>query len=141
MCLKQLREMIDLQSPNLCNADLGASRTKRDEAGVQSIQELLENNWTNPFHSDPSDLVNRATGTTAPTDVTNDLLTATEKGEQAYQTIQKERFELRTQPFHGRLPKLQLKTFSSMKKSQREVHRKRKPFSRQIIDYSHKWFS
>ena len=39
------------------HTDLEKTRIKRDESDVASMVDLLENNWTNPFGNDPSDLV------------------------------------------------------------------------------------
>ena len=50
--------------------------------------DLLENNWTNPFGYDPSDLVSISTGTVASPDVSTDLLAAREKGEHAYKEFE-----------------------------------------------------
>ena len=45
---------------------------------------LLENNCTNPFGNDPSDVVSISTGTVASPDVATDMLAAHEKGEHGY---------------------------------------------------------
>ena len=50
--------------------------------------DLLENNCTNPFGYDPSDLVSISTGTVASPDVSTDLLAAHEKGEHAYKEFE-----------------------------------------------------
>ena len=39
------------------HTDLEKTSIKRDESDVASMVDLLENNWTNPFGNDPSDLV------------------------------------------------------------------------------------
>ena len=75
----------------LQHADLGKLRIKRDESDVASIVDLLENNWTNPFGPDPSDLVSLSTGAAASSDVANDLLPSRKTGEEAYQNFQKKR--------------------------------------------------
>jgi hypothetical protein len=46
---------------------------------------MLENNWTNPFSNQLSDLVNLATGAAAPPNVSTDLLKACEKGKRSLQ--------------------------------------------------------
>lgn len=80
--LRQLRQQISIQSSSMIgHADLEKSRIKRDEADVVSLIDLLENNWTNPFGNDPSDLVNISTGAVAPPEVSKDLLAAQRKGE------------------------------------------------------------
>uniref|UniRef100_H3B9B3 Uncharacterized protein n=1 Tax=Latimeria chalumnae TaxID=7897 RepID=H3B9B3_LATCH len=118
-CLKQLHDMIELQSPGLSYADLEPSCIQKDEADVQSLVDLLENNWTNPFSSNSSDLVSISTGMAAPPDFTHDLLKAQDQGEKAYQNFQYDRLETGSQHFHYRLLKLKLKTFSSLKKQRR----------------------
>jgi len=81
--LRQLREMVSVSSC-LGHADLQTSRIKRDENDVTSIVDMLENNWTNPFSNQPSDLVNLATGAAAQPNVSTDLLKACEKGKEAF---------------------------------------------------------
>ena len=53
--------------------------------------DLLENNWTNLFGYDPSDLVGISTGRVASPDVSTDLLAAREKGEHAYKEFEQQR--------------------------------------------------
>ena len=115
--LKQLRCMTQVSSVSghLSHPDLTTSRIHTDEKAVQSLVDLMENNWTNPFGSTISELVSLSTGATAPTDVAKDLLTAQEKGEKAYQEFQANRLEMGDN-FFDRLPKMQLKTFDSIKK-------------------------
>ncbi|KAJ8398216.1 hypothetical protein AAFF_G00430600 [Aldrovandia affinis] len=47
--LKQLRRMVGCGMSHFSHPDLQMSRITRDEADVQSIVKLLEDNWTNPF--------------------------------------------------------------------------------------------
>ncbi|KAK3741541.1 hypothetical protein QZH41_002925 [Actinostola sp. cb2023] len=113
--LKQLRQMIELQTPGLHHADLGISRIKKDEADVQILVDLFEKNWTNPF--DPSDeLVSISTGTAATPEISKDLLGAYTIGEQAYTEFKEKRIENESsQKFHDRLPKHNLKSFTNIK--------------------------
>ncbi len=83
--LRQLRQEISVHGSVITkHTDLEKTRIKRDESDVASMVDLLENNWTNPFVNDPSDLVSIATGTVASPDVSTDLLAAREKGENVY---------------------------------------------------------
>lgn len=114
--LRQLRDIIDLQSSSVGHADLEPSRISRDERDVQAITEILESQWTNPFSSNPSDITSLSTGNVAPADVAQDLLEANERGRKAYEDFQQDRLgPERSIPFHERLPRLKLKTFSSLK--------------------------
>ncbi|KAJ8413153.1 hypothetical protein AAFF_G00091490 [Aldrovandia affinis] len=47
--LKQLRRMVGCGMSHLSHPDLQMPRITRDEADVQSIVKLLEDDWTNPF--------------------------------------------------------------------------------------------
>ena len=49
MYLKQLRRMVGRGMSHLSHPDLLMPRITRDEADVQSIEKLLEDDWTNPF--------------------------------------------------------------------------------------------
>ena len=66
------------------HADLGKARIKKDESDVACLVDLMENNWTNPFGSDPSDLVSISTGAVATSEVSTGLLTAHKQGEETY---------------------------------------------------------
>ena len=76
----------------------------------------METEWINPFSGDPTELISLSTGTVAPSDIANDLLTAKARGETAYKNFQDERIELRKKPFRYPLPKQKLKTFSEINK-------------------------
>ena len=78
--LRQLRQEISVEGSVITkHTDLEKTRIKRDESDVASMVDLLENNWTNPFGNDPSDLVSISTGTVPSPDVSTDLLEAREK--------------------------------------------------------------
>lgn len=111
--VRQLRELISVQSSGLQHLDLQNPRIKRDESDVASMVDLLENNWTNPFGPDPSDLVNLSTGAAASPDVANDLLSSRKIGEEAYQNFQKKKLET-GEGFYETLTKMKLKTFSNV---------------------------
>ena len=79
--LRQLRQEISVQGSVITkHTYLEKTRIKRDESDVASIVDFSENNWTNPFGNDPSDLVSISTGTVASPDVSTDLLAARENG-------------------------------------------------------------
>ena len=89
------------------------TRIKRDESDVASMVDLLENNWTNPFGNDPSDLGSISTRTVASPDVSTDLLAAREKGEHTYKEFEQQRMQ-KGDCFHDPIKKIKLKTFTAM---------------------------
>ena len=93
MALRQLREHVSARCGGLSHTDLQHSRIKRDESDVTSMVDLLENSWSNPFHQDPSDLINLSTGAVATPEISNDIFKAQEKGEEAYQNFRVQRLE------------------------------------------------
>ena len=104
-CLKQIRELTDIKPPGVSHHDLESSRIRKDELAVQSLVDLMETEWINPFSGDPKEMISLSTGTVAPSDVSTDLLTAKARGETAYKNFQDERIQLRKKPFHDPLPK------------------------------------
>ena len=117
--LRQLREQISLQCANLSHPDLEGTCIKRDEADVASLVDLLENNWTNPFQQDPSDFISISTGTAASPEVAQDLLSAHQKGEEAYQNFQTQRLQ-EGEGFYDTISRLHLKTFYNMKRTREQ---------------------
>ena len=89
------------------HTDLEKTRIKRDESDVASMVDLLENNWSNPFGNNPSDLVSISTGTVASPVVATDLLAACEKGEHAYKESKQQRIP-KGDCFHDPIKKIQL---------------------------------
>jgi len=75
--------------------------------------ELLQNGWTNPFELQPTDIVNLSNGVCAPKDVSEDLLNAKKKGEQAYTEFQS-RLE-KGVDFCKPIKKIKLQTFSNIR--------------------------
>lgn len=112
--------MTDVSDRAAIHHDLTPSRMKKDEDSVQALEDLLENNWTNPFAEGETELLNISTGVAASPDVTRDLLSAQKKGEEARQTFQESRLE-KGQNFFERLPRLNLKTFDSKKERKIKV--------------------
>ena len=82
--LRQLRGMIDHSDSGFSHPDLQFSRIRRDEADVQSLVQLMEKDWLNPFSSDHGQLVSLSTATVAPLEIAKDLLQAHRIGEEAY---------------------------------------------------------
>lgn len=91
--LRQLREMVGQGDSQFNHPDLQLPRIRRDEADVESIIDVLDNCWLNPFSPDQCEFVSLSTAAVAPPDVSNDLLEAHEIGEQAYQVFKHERLE------------------------------------------------
>ena len=113
--LRQLRQEISVQGSVITkHTDLEKTRIKRDELDVASMVGLLENNWTNTFGNDPSDLVSISAGTVASPDVSTDLLAALKKGEHACKEIEQQRMQ-KGDCFHDPIKKIKLKTFTAMK--------------------------
>ncbi|MES9881053.1 MAG: hypothetical protein ABW185_09250 [Sedimenticola sp.] len=113
-CLKQLRSIIDVQNRNNRHPDLGTARIRRDSTDVNSVVELLENNWIDPFDASGDDLPSISSGIAAPADVKADLLKAHAKGETAYQMFVDSRLKTGSS-FYERLPKQNLKSFRSLR--------------------------
>lgn len=116
MYLRQMRELIGLRMSKLSQPDLQSSRIKKDEADVQSLIDLMENNWLNPMCPCETDLLSLSTGSMAPRDVTWDLLKALEKGDEAYQVFKQTRLDEDPPSFkfHDKMTKQSLRTFSNV---------------------------
>ena len=115
--LKQLRSMVGREISPLNHPDLQTSRITRDEADVQSIVKLLEDDCTNPFNQNESEFVSISTATLPPPDVARDLLDAHKIGEEAYQAFKRDPLEGEiTTEFHDKMTKKRLKTFSDIRK-------------------------
>jgi len=105
--------MTDATDSAATHHDLTPSRIKKDEDAVQSLEDLFEVNWTNPFQVEETELINISTGVAAPPEVSIDLLLAQRKGEEARQKFQECRLESGKQ-FYERIPRLNLKTFHNI---------------------------
>jgi hypothetical protein len=92
------------------------TRIRKDETDVSSLVDLLENDWINPFQQDPLDLISLSTGTAASKEVSQDLLSAKQKGEVAYLNFQVQRLQ-QGEGFYDTIKRLNLKTFNNMKKA------------------------
>ena len=96
------------------HSDLSNSSIKRDEFDIASLMDLLENNWTNPFQPSSTELVHLSTGLTAPPEVSADLLSVQQKGEEAFKEYQQQRLQTGV-GFYDGMKKLKLKTFGSVR--------------------------
>ena len=77
---------------------------------------MLENIWFNPFTSAVLDLCNLSTGVSPEKDVVTDILTAKEKGDQAFVDFLTERLSGdKTMKLLDILSKIKLKSFSILK--------------------------
>ena len=114
--------------------DLSRTRIRKDEEAVQSLVELMENNWTDPF-GPPSEVVCLSTGATASPEISKDLLTAQEKGNNAYLEFQEKRLDKQETSFFDPLPKMNLKTFDNKEKATRKA-----PKKEVILKSDHKLF-
>ena len=119
--LRQLRDMVGRSESRVNHPDLQSPRIRRDEADIQSLVELMETCWLNPFSPDHTEFVSLSTATVVPTDVASDLLNAYKIGEEAYQAFKQERLESNppTTQFHDKMTKKKLKTFSDIQKKPR----------------------
>ena len=108
-------DMIELPSCCVSHVDLQLSRIRRDEGDVDSVANILENQWTNSFNSNLSDIVSLSTSPEVPVHLVHYLLNTQEKGERAYQDFQGERLQTgMNKQFHDCIPRTKLKTFSSV---------------------------
>ncbi|KAK5859272.1 hypothetical protein PBY51_003352 [Eleginops maclovinus] len=119
--LRQLRGMVGQRDSHLNHPDLQMPRIRRDEADVQSLVELMDTSWLNPFSQDHSDVISLSTATVAPPAIAADLLGAHKIGEEAYQAFKRERLEAGTTKFHDKMSKKKLKTFSDIQKKPRNL--------------------
>ena len=116
--LSQLREILNLKS-FFGHADLQSTRTKKDEADVKALVEIMENSWINPYSGEAEDLVCISTGKVAPPDVQKDLLNATKVGEQASGDFSQEKIECSSPKWniHDKMSKQQSRTVSELGKT------------------------
>ena len=80
---------------------------RRDEADVQSLDQLMETSWLNPFSPDQDEFVSLSTSTVVPPNVANDLIETHRIGEEAYQSFKQERLEASSpkMQFHDKMTK------------------------------------
>ena len=90
------------------------TRIIKDESDGEAIVDLLQNDWTNPFGKDTSDLISISTGAAAKPEVSIDLLHALQKGEEAYETFHEERLK-EGKGFYDTIKKISLKRMGEAK--------------------------
>ena len=112
--LRQLREMVGFGGSRLNHPDLQQSRLLKDEADVQSLVNLMEDSWINPFRSDQDSLVSLATAAIPPMEIAHDLMNASKVGEEAFEPFRTRRLENNTVDFFATMKKQKLKTFSDV---------------------------
>ena len=107
------------------HADLQSKRKVKDEADVQSLVDMLENNWIDPCNSENQDLICLSTGKGATPEVTNDLLNARRKGEQAYNEFSQKMIESTPpkQMFYDTISKLEVENFQRSRKEEANLQR------------------
>lgn len=101
--------------------EFGSERLERDEMDVQNIMKCVDTKMRNPFdisefEEDKLPLVNIATGTVAPSDVCECLLTARVQGEKAMEEFVQDRLISGKTNFWDPLKKTNIKTFQSLNK-------------------------
>ena len=116
MYMRTLRDMIRQGCSKLPHPDLQGRMTSKHEADINSLINLMENNWLNPLSPDESDLVSLSTGTVAPPAVVKDLRRPFEVDEEAYQTFKWTVLhdDPQSVKFHDKITKQILKTFSTI---------------------------
>ena len=112
--LNQLKSYVGQDRSKLFHTDLPQSRIRKQETDVQSVVEIMENDWLNPFIPGEVDILRISTGVTAPPEVSKNLLKARSIGKDAYQHFCHSRLADHSQPvpFHDKLNKQRLKSFS-----------------------------
>ena len=74
--LRQLKDMLYINSSSPKHHDLHRSRINRDETGVNNIISLLQDTGLNPFNPNLQDLIYLSTGKVVSSEVRDDLLRA-----------------------------------------------------------------
>ena len=95
-----------------------ANRITRDEADVQKLLTCFTSSlMSDPFSSDAGEeVLNFATGVVLPTDISDNLLSSTEKGREQMDTFVEKRLNKCEVNFWDPLPNLKIETFSSTTK-------------------------
>ena len=114
--LRQLKDILHINSSSFQHKDLQPTRIVRDESDVKSIISVLQNTWLNPFKPDLQDLICLSTGKVATPGVEHDLLQAKDIGEKAYKAFREQRLQSNSPKvkFHDTITKAKLKTFTHL---------------------------
>ena len=90
---------------------------KRDEEDVKKLIRCFSSElMINPFNANTESLVNFATGVVLPEEVADALLASRSKGQEQMKTFVKKRIQTNDVSYWYAIPKLSIKTFSSMTK-------------------------
>ena len=114
-----LREMYgDSESDQTSHKEAAPQRVKRDEEDVRKLKSCFSSGlMTNPFNLEEiQSLVNVATGVVLPENVAECLLACKRKGQEQMTKFIVERLNTNEVSFWDPIPKLKVKTFSSMTK-------------------------
>ena len=105
---RQLRKVVGRGMSNLSHPYLHMPRITMDEADVQSIVKLLEDDWTNTFDPNESEFVSISTDTLAPPDVARNILDAHKIAMTAYGEFKRDRleYEIPKAQCHDKITKL-----------------------------------
>ena len=109
--------MAGLAGSQFNHPDLQPTRKLRDKTAVQSLVNLMDASWINPFRVDQDTLVHLATAAVAPADVVHDLMNTQKIGEDVYQTFKSDRIEKAAEDpgkidFFATMKNQRLKTFT-----------------------------
>ena len=114
-CVRQLRDFVNSHRLGIRHPDLSRPRILKDEEDIQSLIDMLQNLWQNPFARDLSDLCNLSTGAIPEDGLTSDVLSARVKGEEACSHFISERLSSsRSAKFFDKLPRIKLKSFRNV---------------------------
>ena len=116
--LRQLRDMLHINSSFPKHNDLHRSKITRDETEVNNIIPSLQDTWLNPVNPELQDLAWLSTGKVAPSEIKDDLLRAKGVGEKVYKAFREQRLECDPPnvKFHDTMKKASLKTFTDLNK-------------------------
>ena len=116
--LKSMYAVVTENRVGVSHKESSKSRVLRDEGDVQKLLNCFTSNaMTDPFSSEAGgDLFNFATGVLLPTNVADNLLSSTEKGQEQMDTFVNQRLETSEVNFWDPVPNLKVKSFSTMAK-------------------------
>ena len=90
--MRNLKDMLQLNTSSCLHNDLQKTRISRDESDVKSLLSTLDS-WINPSAIEKQDLVCLSTGKMATEQIEKDLLEAHDIGERAYRCFSRQRLE------------------------------------------------
>lgn len=111
------RAMANMNDHQTEHKEMTQARMLKDETAVREATNVISS-WGNPFEPS-SDLVSLGSGVVASQSLKEDLLNAKEKGHSELLSFVRERLQSQTKDFFATLPRLKLKTFTSVKKASR----------------------